>query len=183
MTPKPRPTARTRPPWATRALSATSLLAMLSLAACGEERCPQKLNISDWCGKTGRCTVDGATADCGAGACRLPKGVHLEVPIHLLADLLVERREIELNLWNGSPSDVDVKMLVAELDGVRGTHLPPPGPIPRDPFQTAIRWDPFPTSPAGLTLLYDTGATDTAQVNIVLIDYACEAETRELDPL
>ncbi len=182
MTPKPRPTARTRPPWATRALSATSLLAMLSLAACGEERCPQKLNISDWCGKTGRCTVDGATAECYEGGCQLPKGAQLEVPIEHLADLFIDRREIEVSRYGFGDARVDPKLLIAEIDGVRATHLPGPGWQRNDVARTVLQWEPFPGSPGVLTLLNDAGPGG-GRLKLELIDYACEDENRDVVPL
>jgi hypothetical protein len=110
-------------------------------------------------------------ASCTGLYCSCPRSVALEIPIRDFAPDITDRHDLDVIVYGST--GVDPSRLDVLLDGSPGVQSDSAAPL--GGYRT-FRWEPFPTSPTVLEIVYTDGPPDVADVGLEFHDAACERE-------
>ncbi len=157
---------------------APMLLLIVATAGCiGDEcesfvsPCPVWFDLTNHCGQTRSCTVDGVFVT----ATKIQPNEVLAVPLDGLGDRLALIHDLFICYAAGDPMPAgapDVRNAIVALDGEIGTHV---GAAERQGlYGEIVRWQSFPSDPQRLEVHYEDVPIASRTVLFWFEDAACE---------
>jgi hypothetical protein len=135
-----------------------------------KDPCPPGPNLTEFCESSMSCKEDTAPASCQASGCRVDRGRVLSIPMDSFT-IAAPVSDLIVSGVNGGCADGTANaVLQASLDGVPGVHFE---------YLNAydgFRWDPFPSSPKRLDIVYSNNdAPSCFTAGFGFVDSACES--------